>query len=88
MSVQAENRYQKVNRRQIDAMAQRSLHPWIGVMKEQRQQILDSEAEIRQLKRELAKVTQERDKAVKAYHRRNAEAKYFKFEFYKLRDGR
>lgn len=82
MGIRAEIRYQKLNRRQIDEMSKKSVHPWIEIMRLQEQQIKDLKQELQELKQSMEAVTNERDKAVKAYHRRNAETEYWKWRFY------
>ncbi len=78
MGVKAEIRYQKLNRRQIDAMSKKSVHPWIEIMRCQQTEIKELKREVKHLTEQIDKITHEKDKATKAYHRRNAEVQYLK----------
>ena len=78
MGVKAEIRYQKLNRRQIDEMSKKSVHPWIEIMREQQNQIRNLRQEIQELKEDLSEAKHQANKATKAYQRRNAEVEYLK----------
>lgn len=79
MGVKAEIRYQKLNRRQIDEMSKKTVHPWIEIMRYQQAEIKELKQEVKRLSEKLNNANQGKDKATKAYHRRNAEVKYLKF---------
>jgi uncharacterized protein YlxW (UPF0749 family) len=79
MGIKAEIRYQKLNRRQIDEQSKKnSVHPWTEIIRSQQKEIRQLRLEIEKLTQELSDSRREKEKAIKAYNRRNAEVNHLK----------
>jgi uncharacterized protein YlxW (UPF0749 family) len=79
MGIKAEIRYQKLNRRQIDEQTKKnSVHPWMEIIRSQQQEIRQLKLEIEKLTQEIEDSRKEKEKAIKAYNRRNAEVNHLK----------